>query len=104
MAAVRAGRAKPPWWATYPQRYWTPAERAAAIREGWKPPAEERRRDVLEEQRVRVNQHLPWAAPMFTGPAPETREHYEARQRQQRVDKILKKYGIGQPRGPWWRV
>ena len=38
------------------------------------------------------------ATPMFTGRAPETREHYEACQRQQRVDKILKKYGIGAPR------
>ena len=59
---------------------------------------------VVVFQAPRVAAHPPQPPPLFTGPGPESRERYEARQRQQRVDKILKKHGISQPRGPWWRV
>lgn len=46
---------------------------------------------------------LPVAPPMIFGGAVERPEAYEARQRQQRVARLLKKNGIGQKPGPWWR-
>ncbi|HEU4972002.1 MAG TPA: hypothetical protein VFT35_08800 [Gaiellaceae bacterium] len=49
--------------------------------------------------------HMPPAAPLFTGPAPERAEHREARQRAARVDRLLKKHGIGKRTGPiGWRI
>ena len=95
-------RKPPPWWVTYPRRYWTEAERVAAIKDGWRPPAAERRQSVLEEQRVRINQQLPQAPPLFTGPM-ESTEDYERRQRQQRVARLLAKHGMGE-RLSWWRL
>ena len=47
---------------------------------------------------------LPPPAPLFTGAGMERPEHYEERQRRRRVDAILKKHGIGQKPGPWWRI
>ena len=95
----------PPWWKTYPRQYWTAAERAAAIKDGWKPSAAETRQNVFEEQRIRVSKHLPQPAPLFTGQAPERVEDYERRQRQQRAARLLAKHGIGQRPGPLgWRV
>jgi hypothetical protein len=93
----------PPWWKTYPREYWTEAERVAAIKDGWRPPGAERQ-SVLEEQRMRVNQHLPWAPPLFTGAGMESAERYEERQRRRRVDALLKKHDIGQSSAPWWRI
>ena len=46
---------------------------------------------------------LPPPAPLFTGAGMERPEHYEARQRRQRVDAILKKHDIGRS-SPWWRI
>lgn len=87
-----------------PQEVLAAAERAAAIKAGWNPSAAETRQNVLEEQRIRVSKHLPAAAPLFTGPGPERPERYKERQRRRRVDAILRKHGIGQRPGPWWRI
>ena len=47
-------------------------------------------------------QQLPPPAPLFTGPGPERPEDYEARQRRQRVNKILAK--LDHSRRPWFRI
>jgi hypothetical protein len=47
---------------------------------------------------------LPPPAPLFTGVGMERPEDYEARQRRQRVARLLAKHNIGQRPGPWWRT
>ena len=87
-----------PWYETYPRKYWTAAERAAALKEGWKPSAAESMYEHRQSQQLPVQ-------PMIFGAAVERPEHKKQRERRLRLVKLMAKHSLDDKHRPLgWRI
>jgi hypothetical protein len=77
-----------PWWQTYPKEYWTPEDRRAAIKDGWRPPPTPLKQEI-DPMLVAQPTHL---APAWSPLSPPKRVGVGAQGRA--VDQLLHDMGI----------